>query len=565
MGILSLLIFASVNAFQQPEVGELIDRIHPNVEFTDLNPEEFKGKIIDMDYLSDGRLVVGAYNWPNQGENEVYILDGIQSNDPDQITFEQYWGPTDDQIYGIAVADDQVYVSLRNHRVVRILDQDNDGFAETEEEIIKFPDWGVHWNVGLEYYNGSFYIPLSGQSFEFRPDAPPERGTIYRFDVNGQGESIGSGMRQQDGITFGPEGEIFTTDNQGNWLPASKLIHVEKDGFYGHRNTGHEGEESPPVSWLPYWEMGISPTEPVYVDKGLYTGQIFSGDISFQSIFRFFIEKVQGQYQSAFFLFTGGMSASIQSMLVDEDGSILLGGLGVPNVNNYFYPGKAMYGLERMRFTGNNAFEMLKVRARQGGMEIEFTRPVGGMADNTDSYDIRSWYYVPTENYGGPKMDDKRLDIASIQIHEDRKRVFLEIPGLEEGRVVRIRLDKNYTSETGQECWSPQAAYTLNKFGTSQPFTDDIAVKVRKGSEVVSNHEPGIRIITNSSCHISFEVPGNDPYSYELSDISGKVWESGKEDMGDVTNISKAEISGGVYILQVQNGKNLIRHTLTLF
>jgi len=119
---------------------------------------------------------------------------------------------------------------------------------------------------------------------------------------------------------------------------------------------------------------------------------------------------------------------------------------------------------------------MLAVRARSNGMEIEFTEPLSHM-DGFDpgDYEALQWYYRPTENYGGPKLNIKPLPIRSVNVSRDRKKVFLELGGMKEEHLVYIRLKKPFISAGGNELWSTEAWYTLNKIPKNSPgFLSDL-------------------------------------------------------------------------------------------
>jgi cytochrome c len=107
---------------------------------------------------------------------------------------------------------------------------------------------------------------------------------------------------------------------------------------------------------------------------------------------------------------------------------------------------------------------MLAVRAKSNGVEIEFTEPLQEASGNKASdYNIRQWYYKPTENYGGPKLDDKALNIQKVTVSSDRKKVFLQLGGMKPGHVVYVRLNYNaITSQSGQKPWVTEAWYTMN-------------------------------------------------------------------------------------------------------
>ena len=69
---------------------------------------------------------------------------------------------------------------------------------------------------------------------------------------------------------------------------------------------------------------------------------------------------------------------------------------------------------------------------------------------------------LPTADYGGPKLDLEKMKITGVKLSEDRKRVYLEMPGLKKEHVVYLRLPEDLKSVSGQSLWSSEAWYTLN-------------------------------------------------------------------------------------------------------
>jgi cytochrome c len=59
-------------------------------------------------------------------------------------------------------------------------------------------------------------------------------------------------------------------------------------------------------------------------------------------------------------------------------------------------------------------------------------------------------------------MGLEKLRVTHVTISEDRKRVFLEIPGLKKEHVVYLRIPEYLQSAGGQSLWSSEAWYTLN-------------------------------------------------------------------------------------------------------
>ena len=116
-----------------------------------------------------------------------------------------------------------------------------------------------------------------------------------------------------------------------------------------------------------------------------------------------------------------------------------------------------------MKYNGTLTFEMLAVRAKPGGFEIEFTDELkAGQSLPASDFLIQQWWYLPTADYGGPKMDLERMKVTRVTISKDRRRVFLEIPGLKKEHVVYFNLPAYMQSAGRQSLWSSEAWYTLN-------------------------------------------------------------------------------------------------------
>ncbi len=185
------------------------------------------------------------------------------------------------------------------------------------------------------------------------------------------------------------------------------------------------------------------------------------GEVTHGGVKRVFVEKINDEYQGALFRFTQGIEAGVNRIIWGPDGALYIGGVGNPG--NWQHGSDRWYGLQRMKFNGNPTFEMLAVRAKSNGMEIEFTQPLPeGIGWNPAEYDVQQWRYVPTVEYGGPKVDLEKLTVLSANVSEDRKRVFLELAGMKSQQVVYLHLPNWWTSEDGLELWSTECWYTLN-------------------------------------------------------------------------------------------------------
>ena len=211
------------------------------------------------------------------------------------------------------------------------------------------------------------------------------------------------------------------------------------------------------------------------------------GEVTNGGVKRVFVEKVKGEYQGCVFRFIQGLEAGVNRLAWGPDGALYVGGIG--STGNWRQNGKLWYGLQRLKYNEKSTFEMLAVRAKSNGVEIEFTEALPENTGwNTADYDVKQWYYLPTKDYGGPKMDNTNLNVLSANVSADRKKVFLELEGMKEGYVVYVHLPYGWTSENGGELWSTEAWYTLNSIpenvmGTKTSAPGPIAVNTLSANE----------------------------------------------------------------------------------
>ncbi|MFK7903663.1 MAG: family 16 glycoside hydrolase, partial [Chitinophagales bacterium] len=294
----------------------------------------------------------------------------------------------------------------------------------------------------------------------------PDRGKVAKISKEtGKVEFIAHGLRTPNGIGIGVDGEIFVADNQGDWLPSCKILHVKENAWYGSRSVDFDGtasiEATLPVVWLPQNEIGNSPSQPTFFNDGLYKGQMIHGEVTHGGLKRVFVEKINGNYQGVVFRFTQGLEAGVNRIVWGPDGALYIGGIG--SSGNWQHTGTLWYGLQRMEYKEDAAFEMLAVRAKSNGFEIEFTEALqAGQGWNPSDYQAKQWWYKPTKDYGGPKLDEENLPIKSVHVSEDGKKVFLELKNMKAEHVVYLRIATPFISEKGHELWSSEAWYTLN-------------------------------------------------------------------------------------------------------
>lgn len=440
--------------------------IHPHHSYTvqTIHDSNFRPRVGGLAFMPDGRLVVTT--WDTVGG--VYLLDSVATGDTNKITVKRIASGLAEPL-GVEVVDGQIFV-LQKQELTQLIDHDGDEIIDEYRAICN--SWTVsadfhEFAFGLVYKDGYFYVSLSmAMRLMAHEKQKPDRGRVIKISKDGSYESLCYGLRTPNGIGLGPDNEIFVTDNQGEWVPSNRLVHVKKGEYHGMRwghldTTKAVPEVALPAIYLPEDEIANSPSEPVLIKEGIYKGQMLHGDVTYGGIQRDFLEKVDGDYQGAVFRFSQGLEAGINRMRWGPDGALYVGGVGM--VGGWSWKEK-QYGLQRLKYAGNPIFDILAIRAKPRGFEIELTKPLSDSVKITSTgFLIEQWWYLPTADYGGPKKDREKLKISSIKISDDRKQIYIDLPGLKEKRVVFFRMPGDWRTNGNEFLLSSDAWYTLNK------------------------------------------------------------------------------------------------------
>lgn len=446
-----------------------LNAVHPSFDMFQAKPSEFHPRIGGIDFIDKDKMVICT--WDATGA--VYILKNYNTEDPESIEVKQIAKGLAEPL-GIKMVDGELYV-LQKQELTKLVDTDGDEIIDEYQKVCD--SWNVtsHYHefaFGLVYKEGSFYATLAtdlGSEFKEVKD----RGKVVRISKDGsEVEVIAEGFRTPNGIAEGPDGALYVADNQGNWIPTSKIVRVEKGKFYGFKHADWERvkdyKEDPPLVWLPHVEISNSPSQPAILNLGPYKDQMIHGDVTHGGIKRVFIDEVDGVKQGAVFRFIQGLDAGINRTVWGPDGNLYAGGVG--SGGNWRHEGRLWYALHRFKYNEKSTFEMLAVRAKSDGMEIEFTEPIAsGELMNVDVFEAQQYYYEATEDYGGPKLGVEGLRIKSVSLSFDRKKVFLEMDGIQENRVVYIHIKKPIKSDNDQSLWSTETWYTMTKKPVDSP------------------------------------------------------------------------------------------------
>ena len=394
---------------------------------------------------------------------------------------------------GLLVVDDWIYTVQRGE-LSRMRDVDGDDRIDLLETVCD--DWEISGNYHEYAFgprrdaNGDFWVTLNKPFGEEPFGNANWRGWAVRITPEGVMDGASAGLRSPAGIESSPDGDIFYTDNQGDWCGASKLSHLEVGEFHGHphgiasceleassvKHPGDVPDGMPmpevgeviehfklPAVWFPYDKMGRSPSGMVWDTTGggfgPFAGQVFVGDQYAPIVMRVDLEEVDGHWQGACFPFLEGFACGITRLAwVESDEPTLVVGMtdrGWPSL------GSRGNGLQHVRFGGTAPFAVRTMRARPEGFRLEFTDPFDPETlGEPGDWGMSSYTYVLHSPYGSPETNTEELEVVAIRPGADGRTLDLVVEGLREGYVHELHLPE-VRDQGGRGLDHSRAYYTL--------------------------------------------------------------------------------------------------------
>ncbi len=339
----------------------------------------------------------------------------------------------------------------------------------------RFPVRGEYTTEGRQSSN-----PQEGLVNKVGHYSPVEyRGCVIRISPEGEVTPVSCGLRQPNGLGFSPEGDLFVTDNQGDWVGTSPLHHVTPGAFHGHpsslnwdRSFPGDPVEAPiaelakrrkmPAIQFPQNDMGGSVTQPLFDTTGgnfgPYAGQVFVAEWTYPRILRANLEKVGGEYQGAAFLFIegNGLRSGNNRIAFSPDGRSLY------TAQTSRIWGSAE-GLQRIVWSGRVPMDILTMRLTKTGFRLTFTKPVDpATAKDPAAYSFTHYYYLYHGQYGSPKTDITPVKVKTVVVSEDGLSATLELESLVPGRIYELH-PNGIKGADGEPLATRLAAYTLNR------------------------------------------------------------------------------------------------------
>lgn len=337
------------------------------------------------------------------------------------------------QPLGVKIVDGKIFVTERG-QLTRLHDTNQDGEADFYESFNA--DW--HAGGGEHSYDTCLETDPKGNFYLFKTgdDHTPTGGCLLRIAANGKSSDVFStGFRHPIGLGMSPDGKISGADQEGNWMPVTRLDMYKLGGFYGDMRTHHRSPPpttyDEPLIWLPK-EADNSAGGQVWVPKGQWgplSGTMLH--LSYGRCKAYAVLPDGDRFQAAAVdLGVKFLSGSARGRFHPSTGELFVVGL-----DGWQTAAQKDGSLQRVRYTGKALSIPTKFRVLPDGVELMYDKAIDpkSIAD-LGAFNISRCNYIWSANYGSKNwsvVDPKRegidkVPVTNAQLSSDGKTLKLQ-------------------------------------------------------------------------------------------------------------------------------------------
>lgn len=410
-----------------------------------------------IDFFPDGRAAVVTF------DGDVWIVSGLDAKLAD-VRWKRIAGGLHEP-NSVRICDGKDIFVFGRNGVTQLIDSDGDGETNTYYnhcsdfwQSAETRDFAHSMDIARD---GSFYVTKGGQQNDF---ASKHSGRALKISPDGKEVSVfASGLRNAYLAIRPGTDEVYASDQQGHWVPATPIHRLVEGGYYGFKPAAPWGvpepEITPPLCWIPHVVAG-SGLGPVWSDKqrfGPLSDSLVYLDFRRPGMLRTYLNDRDGQ-------------AATVPMGLDFDFPLLKGAVNPVDGQLYVVgfqiwgtSAKKVRGMARVRYTGKPSVLPTRVVAGKNAIALRFEQ---ALDPSVASFTLRRWNYKRSAGYGSGhyrpdgKAGEELLPLGGVEFSADRRSVLIATPELKPVQQLAIGFD---LKTSGGQLFSNAAYLTLHQ------------------------------------------------------------------------------------------------------
>ena len=393
------------------------------------------------DFFSDGRAAICTVH------GDVWLVEGIDDK-LEKITWRRFATGLF-QPLGLKIRNDQLFV-LGRDQITCLHDLNNNGEADFYENFNNDCEVAGEWHAFATCLEndskGNFYYLKCAENTR-------HGGTLLRLSADGSNLDVfATGFRNPNGLGIGPDDVITVGDQQGEWVPETRLDIIQQGGFYGFMPMHHRevtpSTYNPPFCFIPR-HFDNSAGGQVWVPKNIWGplgGRMIHLSYGRCTPMLILADEMHPEIQGAMQPLPGRfLSGAMRGRFNPKDGHLYITGLRGPST-------AAVHDgcFQRFRYTGGAFHKVIRYATQPGQLKIILGVTLDReLAEDKESYSLKQWNYRWTKNYGSkdwslenPNSEGRTtLDIQHARLAADKKTVHLQIPNLQQAMQFEFKYD----------------------------------------------------------------------------------------------------------------------------
>ncbi|MCA9261247.1 MAG: hypothetical protein KDA61_18660, partial [Planctomycetales bacterium] len=384
--------------------------------------------ISGLDFFPDGVAALCT------AHGDVWLVRGIDE-DLDDLSWQRFATGLY-QPLGLKIIDGDVVVVGRD-QLTRLVDGNGDGEADEYLSIshdlqTQGQDHAYAMRLEVDSHGNLFFLKSS--------EGPPHGASLLKLPRGGTRlEAVARGFRHPYGLGIGPNDQLTVADNEGNWVPSSKIDLIKPGGFYGYIERDPQQENADverPLCYLPkFIDNSCGGQTWVTSDRwGPYhQGEMLHlswGRCTLHAVLR---QRVDDVWQAATVRFPG---ITFRAGSGVADFHPLDGQLYVAGLDGWQTAAVADGCFQRVRYTGAKVRMPAEFATYADGVRLSYSVDLADELQ-ADDFQVAHWNYRRSAVYGSfhyrPSAPDEighdSLVVRNVR-RLDSHTVFLEIDGL---------------------------------------------------------------------------------------------------------------------------------------